>query len=238
MKEVTKEQFKEIYFRLGGGEATGWTLEYWNHFYENEKVPGTKYLVEEPETPEHTRMMIVDAGSEHRLFFFTEESEESCFYFPDESQDKAEQNGSMQPTHTARPDGLPGPTGRLSAEPEKREATHVPFSSRGWGIWLLWTPLIWYIILVAVVEKCFDGLQSRSTVIWILAASFALSTVVAFVLTCHANRSQPRRELEIRTGREWFRQPTHSLFWLRSQYWGFCYLVIAVACFFWARAGR
>lgn len=82
MKEVTKEQFKEVYFRLGGGAETGWSLEYWNSFYETEKRPGMKYLLEEPETPEHTRMMIVDSGNEYRLFFMTEESEESFFIFP------------------------------------------------------------------------------------------------------------------------------------------------------------
>jgi hypothetical protein len=86
MKEVTKERFKEIYFKLGGGVATGWSLEYWNKFFENEKRPGMKYLLEEPETPQHTRMMIVtDYGSnEYRLFFFTEEIEESFFDFPGE----------------------------------------------------------------------------------------------------------------------------------------------------------
>jgi hypothetical protein len=85
MKEVTKEQFKEIYFKLGGGEATGWGLEYWNTFFEDEKRSGMKYLIREPETPEHTRMMIVtDFGrNEYRLFFMTEESEESFFAFPD-----------------------------------------------------------------------------------------------------------------------------------------------------------
>lgn len=41
MKEVTKEQFKEIYFKLGGGVATGW--EYWNKFFEDEKRSGMKY---------------------------------------------------------------------------------------------------------------------------------------------------------------------------------------------------
>ena len=81
MKEVTKEQFKEIYFKRGGG---GWTLEYWNKFYEDEKRPGWKYLIAEPETPEHTRMMIVEdfGRKESRLFFLTEESEESFFDFP------------------------------------------------------------------------------------------------------------------------------------------------------------
>ena len=84
MKEVTKEQFKEIYFRLGD-DTGGWTLEYWNKFFEDDKRPGWKYLLEEPETPEHTRMMIVtDFGNkEYRLFFLTEESEESFFDFPD-----------------------------------------------------------------------------------------------------------------------------------------------------------
>jgi hypothetical protein len=88
MKEVTKEQFKEIYFGLGGGAATGWGPEYWHRFFEAEKVPGMKYLVEEPQTPEHARMMIVKDFhmNEYRLFFMTEESEESFFEFPDESR--------------------------------------------------------------------------------------------------------------------------------------------------------
>jgi len=90
MKEVTKEQFKEIYFKLGGGAATGWDLGYWNEFFEDEKIPGMKYLLEEPETPKHTRMMIVTDydTNEYRLFFLTEESEESLFDFPDESCDR------------------------------------------------------------------------------------------------------------------------------------------------------
>ncbi len=83
MKEVTKEQFKEIYFTRGGG-AGGWTPEYWNKFYEDEKRTGWKYLIQEPETPEHTRMMIVEdyGRRESRLFFLTEEGEESFFDFP------------------------------------------------------------------------------------------------------------------------------------------------------------
>ena len=86
MKEATKGQFKEIYFKLGGGAETGWGLEYWNTFFEDEKRPGMKYLLEEPETPAHTRMMIVADydRNEYRLFFLTEESEESLFDFPDE----------------------------------------------------------------------------------------------------------------------------------------------------------
>lgn len=87
MKEVTKQQFKEIYLKRGGGAATGWGLEHWKKYFENEEKPGMKYLMEEPETPEHTRMMIVTDydRKEHRLFFMTEESEESFFDFPDKS---------------------------------------------------------------------------------------------------------------------------------------------------------
>ena len=84
MQEVGKERFKEMYFRLGDGKTTGWTLDYWNEFFELEKKPGMKYLVEEPPTPEHTRMMVVADfhAREYRLFFMTEESEESFFDFP------------------------------------------------------------------------------------------------------------------------------------------------------------
>ncbi len=84
MREVTKEEFKELYFRLGGG--IGWDLDYWNRFFVENERPDMKYLAEEPRTPEHTRMMIVtDFGAkEYRLFFMTEEDEEDFFWFPEE----------------------------------------------------------------------------------------------------------------------------------------------------------
>jgi hypothetical protein len=85
MRAVTKEEFKELYFRLGGGTTTGWDLDYWNKFFGDDARTDMKYSVEEPETPEHTRMMIVsDFGAkEYRLFFMTEEAEESFFEFPE-----------------------------------------------------------------------------------------------------------------------------------------------------------
>ena len=87
MKEATKEQFKAIYFKHGGGETTGWGLDYWKRFFENDKWQGVKYRLEEPATPEHTRMMIITDSErkEYRLFFMTEESEESFFDFPGKS---------------------------------------------------------------------------------------------------------------------------------------------------------
>lgn len=45
MKEVTKEQFKEIYSKYGGGEATGWGLECWKQFFENEKKTGNEVSI-------------------------------------------------------------------------------------------------------------------------------------------------------------------------------------------------
>jgi hypothetical protein len=83
-QEVPKEKFKEIYFRLGGGNATGWTADYWQKFYEDNVKPGWKFKVQEPESPQHDSMMIVSDGSakEYRLFFMTEESMERFFDFP------------------------------------------------------------------------------------------------------------------------------------------------------------
>lgn len=86
MKEVTKEEFRKLYFKLGGGAATGWDLDYWNKFFADNEGTDMKYLVEEPETPEHTRMMIVydNSAKEYRLFFLTEEAEDRFFEFPEE----------------------------------------------------------------------------------------------------------------------------------------------------------
>jgi hypothetical protein len=80
MREVTKEQFREMYFRYGNG-ITGWTQEYWDTFYEKEKNPPMRYMIRMPASPKHTRMIIVDdfAAKEYRMFFLTEDEEESFF---------------------------------------------------------------------------------------------------------------------------------------------------------------
>ena len=77
-KEVTKEKFKEMYFRLGGGKRSGWTAEYWQEFFENKAKPGWKFMVEEPRSAKHIRMNIVtdNKAKEYRMFFTTEEEEE------------------------------------------------------------------------------------------------------------------------------------------------------------------
>ena len=85
MKVVTKEDFKKLYFQFGGGPGSGWDLDYWNKFFGENGRTDMKYVVEEPQTPEHNRMMIVTDNStkEYRLFFLTEEAEDSFFEFPE-----------------------------------------------------------------------------------------------------------------------------------------------------------
>ena len=85
-KEVTKEEFKEVYFRLGGGDSSGWTADYWQKFFEEEAEPGWRFVVEAPRSPEHDRMWIVTdhEAKEYRLFFMTESSTEDFFNVPGE----------------------------------------------------------------------------------------------------------------------------------------------------------
>lgn len=83
-REVTKDQFKEIYFRLGGGPQSGWTADYWQEFFEAGANPGWRFMIQEPKSPKHDQMWIVsdNAIKEYRLFFMTEESTENFFDYP------------------------------------------------------------------------------------------------------------------------------------------------------------
>lgn len=83
-KEVSKEKFKEIYFRLGGGKKSGWSADYWQEFFVNKAQPGWKFMVEEPKSARHIRMFIVTdtKAKEYRLFFMTEEEEDDSFDWP------------------------------------------------------------------------------------------------------------------------------------------------------------
>ena len=80
MNEVTKEQFKEMYFKYGR-LTDGWDQHYWDTFFEKTEPIPMKYMAEEPASVQHTRMMIVSDYSQHeyRLFFLTEEAEEGFF---------------------------------------------------------------------------------------------------------------------------------------------------------------
>lgn len=83
-KKVTKEEFKQAYFCLGGGPHSGWTADYWQKFFEDAVNPGWRFLIEEPRSLEHDRMWIVTdpEAKEYRLFFLTDKSTENCFDHP------------------------------------------------------------------------------------------------------------------------------------------------------------
>ncbi len=73
-KEVSKEEFKKVYFEHLG---SGWTEEYWNKFFESEQ--NHKYFVRESDSIEANRMFMTSGKGIHRLYFLTEESEENFF---------------------------------------------------------------------------------------------------------------------------------------------------------------
>jgi hypothetical protein len=83
-KQVSKGLFKDIYFRLGGGESSGWTADHWREVFEDKPELGWKFMVEKPRSAEHDRMFIVTdyKAREHRLFFMTDKSEEDFFHQP------------------------------------------------------------------------------------------------------------------------------------------------------------
>ncbi len=83
-KQVSKNLFKEMYFRLRG-ESSGWTADYWWDVIEPNTGLGWRYMVEEPRSAEHNRMFIVTdrKAMEHRLFFMTGQDEDHFMERPD-----------------------------------------------------------------------------------------------------------------------------------------------------------
>ncbi|MCC7196984.1 hypothetical protein IT413_02190 [Candidatus Peregrinibacteria bacterium] len=78
-KEVTKEEFKVLYFKYATPHS-GWTQDYWNQFFENET--GKKYFFTAPASANHVSMFITTDKDTRRIVFMTEESEESFFDYP------------------------------------------------------------------------------------------------------------------------------------------------------------
>jgi hypothetical protein len=83
-RQVSKGLFKDIYFRLGGGESSGWTADYWQEYFEAEAELDWRFMVEEPRSVEHDRMFVVTDHQtrEHRLFFVKDQSAEEFFHQP------------------------------------------------------------------------------------------------------------------------------------------------------------
>ena len=84
-REVTEEEFKEIYFRLGGGPEAGRTPGYWQKFYAGKGEEGWRFKVEDPESPEYNRMWVITDTSarEYRVFFKTDQESDDLLAFPD-----------------------------------------------------------------------------------------------------------------------------------------------------------
>jgi len=83
MNEITKDEFKEIYFTYGKAEH-GWGQEYWDQFFEIPKRQDMKFKVELPASQQKTRMMIVTdySTNEYRIFFESIDQEEAFFDYP------------------------------------------------------------------------------------------------------------------------------------------------------------
>jgi hypothetical protein len=81
-RKVTKEEFKKRYFEYEKtNPGTGWTADYWDHFYEKEM--GMKYEITEPESPAANVMWIGGEKMDtHRMFFLSEDQTDSFFDFP------------------------------------------------------------------------------------------------------------------------------------------------------------
>ncbi len=84
MREVTKSEFKRIYFEVGGCRD-GWDAAHWKRTFEDNPRPGMSFMVEEPATARDTTMWIVSdfAVNEYRLFFRTAEHSDDMLVFPD-----------------------------------------------------------------------------------------------------------------------------------------------------------
>jgi hypothetical protein len=83
-KQVGKGLFEEMYLRLGGGNSTGWTADYWRKVIEPYAGLGWRFMAEEPKSAAHNRMFIVmdPKAMEHRMFFMTEEEEDGFMEWP------------------------------------------------------------------------------------------------------------------------------------------------------------
>ena len=83
MKEVTRDEFKRIYFELGKGR-NGWDASAWNRTFEDDPRPDMKFMAEEPATERDTMMWIISdfAVNEYRLFFRTPDDSDDMLVFP------------------------------------------------------------------------------------------------------------------------------------------------------------
>ncbi len=77
-KEITKQEFKELFFRYGvSQEDSGFSEDFWNQIFENKT--GVRYFFTEPTSPDQNRMFLSAGAGTHRIFLMSEEEEEASW---------------------------------------------------------------------------------------------------------------------------------------------------------------
>ena len=77
-REVTKQEFKELFFQHGVSRAfSGWTEDYWKQFYEHED--NARYFYTAPSSPDQVMMFIDSGQGSHRIYLLSEDAAESFF---------------------------------------------------------------------------------------------------------------------------------------------------------------
>jgi hypothetical protein len=77
-REISKQEFKDLFFRYGVAQpSSGWTESYWATFHENEER--ARYFFTEPASADQTRMFVSSGHGTHRIFLLSEDAEESLF---------------------------------------------------------------------------------------------------------------------------------------------------------------
>jgi hypothetical protein len=74
-KEITKQEFKELFFRYGvSQEDSGFTEDFWNRFYESET--DARYFVTGPTSPNQTRMSLTTGNGTRQIILMSEAEED------------------------------------------------------------------------------------------------------------------------------------------------------------------
>lgn len=93
----------------------------------------------------------------------------------------------------------------------------------GRGEWIMYSILLSGGVAVGLDQ----WLLAPGERIWPYSMAFALAGLFSVGLGLHARFSPARHVRNSATGCERFKRPNHSLYWIRAEYWGLCYLALA-----------